>query len=142
MKYNFRELTASISACQICAEDLSHEPSPIFQLNPKARILIAGQAPVRKAHESGIPFDDPSGDRLRDWMGITKEIFYDASKIAILPMSFCYPGHGRTGDLPPRRECARHGGNRPCKLCQILSANSSLVVMPSNGILMYQRKQA
>lgn len=102
----FQELTEAIRVCQICSADLAHEPNPIFQLDPMARILIAGQAPGRKAHESGIPFDDPSGDRLRDWMGLSKDIFYDATKIAIVPMGFCYPGHGRTGDLPPRRECA------------------------------------
>jgi len=106
MRNRFRTLTKDISLCQICANDLSHEPKPIFQLNPKARILIAGQAPGRKAHESSTPFDDPSGDRLRDWMGVSKDAFYDATKIAILPMSFCYPGHSRAGDLPPRRECA------------------------------------
>ena len=106
MTQKIAELIDSIKACQICADNLPHAPNPIFQLNPKASILIAGQAPGRKAHESGIPFDDPSGDRLRDWMGISKDIFYDATKIAILPMGFCYPGHNRSGDLPPRRECA------------------------------------
>lgn len=106
MTGNFDVLTENIRHCQICSANLSHQPKPIFQLNPKAGILIAGQAPGRKAHESGIPFNDPSGDRLRDWMGISKDIFYDATKIAIVPMSFCYPGHNRAGDLPPRRECA------------------------------------
>ena len=71
-----------------------------------AQILIAGQAPGRRVHESGVPFDDPSGDRLREWMGIDKTIFYDPAKIAILPMGFCYPGTGKSGDLPPRPECA------------------------------------
>jgi len=107
MSRAFRELTKEISRCQICARHFAHQPKPIFQLNPKASILIAGQAPGRKAHHSGIPFDDPSGDRLRDWMGINKDVFYDAKKIAILPMGFCYPGHNRAGDLPPRHECAQ-----------------------------------
>lgn len=71
-----------------------------------ARILIVGQAPGARVHRTGIPWDDPSGERLRDWMGIGKEVFYDASRIAIIPMGFCYPGRGPGGDLPPRRECA------------------------------------
>jgi uracil-DNA glycosylase len=78
----------------------------VLQFHPKARILIAGQAPGRKVHDSGVPFDDASGDRLRDWMGVTREVFYDAEKIAILPMGFCYPGSSASGDLPPRPECA------------------------------------
>lgn len=75
-------------------------------MGSKARILIAGQAPGRRVHESGIPFDDVSGDRLRDWLGIDRDTFYDATRIAILPMGFCYPGTGKNGDLPPRPECA------------------------------------
>lgn len=106
MNRRFRELTKSMRQCQICKADLAHAPNPVFQLHPKARILIAGQAPGRKAHESGMPFDDPSGDRLREWMHVSREMFYDATKFAILPMGLCYPGHGRSGDLPPRRECA------------------------------------
>jgi uracil-DNA glycosylase len=78
----------------------------VLQVHPAARILIAGQAPGRKVHESGVPFDDASGERLRQWMGVTRETFYDASCIAILPMGFCFPGTGRSGDLPPRSECA------------------------------------
>lgn len=100
------KLSKEIRKCRLCADNFSHKSNPIFQLNTTASILIAGQAPGRKAHETSIPFDDPSGDRLRDWMGITKTVFYDASKIAILPMSFCYPGTAKTGDLPPRKECA------------------------------------
>ncbi|MEI7576456.1 MAG: uracil-DNA glycosylase family protein [Armatimonadota bacterium] len=75
-------------------------------MSSSARVLIAGQAPGRKVHESGIPFDDASGERLRDWLGLSREEFYDASKVAILPMGFCYPGTGKSGDLPPRPECA------------------------------------
>jgi len=92
--------------CQICAENLEHDPNPIFQLNSSATILIAGQAPGRKVHESNSPFNDPSGKRLRNWMSISEDDFYDDSKIAILPMGFCYPGQGKSGDLPPRKECA------------------------------------
>lgn len=76
-------------------------------MGEEARILVASQAPGRKVHESGVPFDDPSGERLRAWMGIDRATFYDPARIAILPMAFCYPGRGRSGDLPPRPECAR-----------------------------------
>ena len=107
MKREFIELTDSIKLCRICKSELSHKAKPIFQLNPQAKILIAGQAPGIKAHESGIPFDDASGVRLREWMGISKEVFYDETKFAILPMGFCYPGRNKTGDLPPRKECAK-----------------------------------
>ena len=82
-------------------------PRPIFQLHPQASILIAAQAPGKKVHETGIPFNDPSGDRLRDWLGMDRDTFYDGRQIAILPMGFCYPGTGKSGDLPPRLECAQ-----------------------------------
>lgn len=99
-------LQQEIVACQYCAKMLPHAPRPVIQVSSAARILIVGQAPGRKVHESGIPFDDPSGDRLRNWMGIDKDIFYDAGRIAIVPMGFCFPGTGKSGDLPPRPECA------------------------------------
>jgi uracil-DNA glycosylase len=99
-------LLKEVRACQLCAQYLPNGVRPVLQLNPSARILIAGQAPGRKVHESGVPFDDASGDRLRLWMGIDRDIFYDESQIAILPMGFCYPGTGPSGDLPPRPECA------------------------------------
>ena len=99
-------LLAEVRACTICAKSLPLGPRPILQVHPKARILIAGQAPGRKVHESGVPFADASGDRLRDWLGVTREVFYDPKHIAILPMGFCYPGTGKSGDLPPRPECA------------------------------------
>ena len=82
-------------------------PRPVLQIDPRASILIAGQAPGRRVHETGVPFDDPSGDRLRDWLDVSPDVFYDAAKIAILPMGFCYPGTGKSGDLPPRPECAK-----------------------------------
>lgn len=94
-------------ACQLCAEHLPHGTRPVFQVDPAARILIAGQAPGRKVHASGIPFDDASGERLRDWLGVSRDQFYDPRQIAILPMGFCYPGSVKgKGDLPPRPECA------------------------------------
>jgi uracil-DNA glycosylase len=99
-------LLSEVRSCTHCSMHLPHGTRPVLQFHPNARILIAGQAPGRKVHESGIPFNDASGDRLRVWMGITKEVFYDATQIAILPMGFCYPGTGPSGDLPPRTECA------------------------------------
>ena len=95
-----------VRACTLCAEHLPLGPRPVLQLHPAAKILIASQAPGRKVHSTGIPFNDASGDRLRAWLGITREVFYDPQQIAILPMGFCYPGTGKTGDLPPRPECA------------------------------------
>ena len=95
-----------VRRCSICAAALPLGCRPVLQLHPDASILIAAQAPGRKVHESGVPFADPSGDRLRYWLGITEEIFYDPHRIAILPMGFCYPGTGAAGDLPPRPECA------------------------------------
>lgn len=106
MKREFQILINDIMDCQLCAEHFDYPPRPVFQLHSGATILIAGQAPGHKVHKSGIPFDDPSGDRLRDWMGVSKTIFYDETKIAILPMGLCYPGQGPSGDLPPRKECA------------------------------------
>jgi len=102
----FDDIAGKARACRLCAGDLPLGPRPVFQLGPKARILIAGQAPGRRVHETGIPFNDPSGERLRAWMGINAAVFYDPTKIAILPMGFCYPGTGTSGDLPPRPECA------------------------------------
>ena len=106
MSKKLSNLISEIRQCQRCAIHFEHQPKPIIQLSETASILIVGQAPGRKAHHSGIPFDDLSGDRLRQWMGVSKEQFYDASKIAILPMGFCFPGTGKSGDLAPRKECA------------------------------------
>ena len=102
----FDALTAEVRGCTVCAAHLPSGPRPVLQVHPAARILIAGQAPGRKVHASGVPFDDASGERLRQWMGVTREVFYDTTRIAILPMGFCFPGTGRSGDLPPRPECA------------------------------------
>jgi uracil-DNA glycosylase len=99
-------LLAEVRGCTLCAEHLPLGPRPVLQLHPAARILIAAQAPGRKVHETGLPFNDASGDRLRHWLGLTREQFYDPELIAILPMGLCYPGKGKSGDLPPRPECA------------------------------------
>jgi uracil-DNA glycosylase len=99
-------LFAQIRACTLCAPHLPNDPRPVVRGSSRSSILIVGQAPGRRVHETGIPFNDPSGDRLRDWMGIDRKTFYDESRIALLPMGFCYPGTGKSGDLPPRPECA------------------------------------
>jgi uracil-DNA glycosylase len=105
---DFETTVAAARACEICRPNLPLGPRPVFQIAQSARVLIVGQAPGRRVHETGITFNDPSGDRLRSWMGINRSVFYDAEKIAILPMGFCYPGTGESGDIPPRRECAQH----------------------------------
>ncbi len=97
---------ASVRACTLCANELKAGVRPVLQAHSDARVLIAGQAPGSKVHASGIPFDDASGKRLREWMGIDQDTFYDKTQIAILPMGFCYPGKGKSGDLPPRPVCA------------------------------------
>lgn len=102
-----------LSKCRLCAERFAatktkHEPRPVFRGDPSARILIAGQAPGARVHQSGLPFTDPSGDRLRDWMDVTEAEFYDTARIAILPMAFCFPGYNEKGaDLPPPPICVR-----------------------------------
>jgi uracil-DNA glycosylase len=105
-------LVAEIGACRICRETprghpLPHEPRPVLRPSTTAKICVCSQAPGVRVHASGTPFTDPSGDRLRAWLGLTEEEFYDQRRIAIVPMGFCFPGHdGAGGDLPPRRECA------------------------------------
>jgi uracil-DNA glycosylase len=101
-----RRLLQDVRACTLCADHLPLGPRPVLQAHPDAKILIAGQAPGSRVHESGVPFQDASGERLRDWLGIDERTFYDPRRIAILPMGFCYPGTGKSGDLPPRPECA------------------------------------
>lgn len=112
MAETLEELTARARACRICVEQpigrpLPHEPRPVLLPSAQARILIASQAPGTKVHLSGMPFTDASGDRLRDWLGVTRNEFYDTKNFAIVPMGFCFPGQDAKGaDLPPRRECA------------------------------------
>ncbi|MEP5295358.1 MAG: uracil-DNA glycosylase family protein [Paracoccaceae bacterium] len=98
------DLIKKIKACTVCA-GLPLGPNPIFQIGSEAKILIAGQAPGRITHLKSTPFDDPSGNRLRDWLGVDRASFYDPSKFAIVPMGFCFPGSKKGGDLPPRTEC-------------------------------------
>ncbi|MER9408094.1 uracil-DNA glycosylase family protein [Mesorhizobium caraganae] len=112
MEADLERLTVKIRACRICVDNpvgrpLPHEPRPVLLPSSSARILLAGQAPGTKVHLSGMPFTDASGDRLRSWLGVSAEEFYDTEKFAIVPMGFCFPGQDAKGsDLPPRRECA------------------------------------
>ena len=101
-----KQTLEKVDACEHCIECLPNGARPVLQMSTNAKILIAGQAPGSKVHATGIPFDDQSGDRLRTWMGVDKTLFYDEDQVAILPMGFCYPGKGKSGDLPPRKECA------------------------------------
>ncbi len=103
---DLNRLLAEVRACRACEAHLPLGPRPVIQAGGSARILIIGQAPSARVHVSGVPWDDRSGERLRDWMDIDAETFYDKSRIAILPMGFCYPGRAASGDRPPRRECA------------------------------------
>ena len=106
MPHRIDKLLAEIRACRICAAHLPLGPRPVLQASATSRLLIVSQAPGRKVHDTGIPFNDVSGERLREWLGIDRDTFYDASRIAIVPMGFCFPGTGKSGDLPPRPECA------------------------------------
>ena len=101
-----KKLIAEISACTICKKFLPYKPRPVFSVSPQAKILIIGQAPGQKVQDSGVPWDDQSGNELRRWLGVSKEQFYNNKLFALMPMGFCYPGKGISGDLPPRPECA------------------------------------
>lgn len=103
---NLQQLLNEVAACRLCESALPLGPRPVLRVAPEARILIIGQAPGLKVHNSGLPWDDPSGDRLRGWLNIDREQFYRNARLGILPMGFCYPGKGKGGDLPPRPECA------------------------------------
>jgi len=104
----FKRLLAEVRACRICEAHLPNPPRPVLHASPSASLLIVGQAPGRRVHESGIPWNDPSGDLLREWLRLEREAFYDERRVAIIPAGLCYPGTGESGDLPPRPECAPH----------------------------------
>jgi uracil-DNA glycosylase len=99
-------LLNEVRTCRVCAEALAAGPRPVVQFSSRSRLVIIGQAPGSRVHQSGIPWDDRSGARLREWTGLGEREFYDAAKVALVPMGFCYPGAGQSGDLPPRPECA------------------------------------
>ena len=103
---SLKQLLQQVRKCQLCHADLPLGANPVLQAGIDARLLIVGQAPGTKVHHSSIPWNDPSGDRLREWLAMEKEQFYDPEQVAIIPMGFCYPGKGKSGDLPPRVECA------------------------------------
>ncbi len=105
LSMSLTRLLKEVRACSACA-DLPLGPRPVLAAARAARILIVGQAPGTRVHETGIPWNDPSGDRLRSWMDVDRDAFYDPRRFAIVPMGFCYPGKGKSGDLPPRPECA------------------------------------
>ena len=100
-------LLTAVRQCRACANQLPLGPRPVLRAAQSARLLIVGQAPGLRVHRSGIPWDDASGKTLRAWMGIDADLFYDESRIAIIPVGYCYPGRGKGGDLPPRKECAQ-----------------------------------
>ena len=106
MASSLRTLKKGIARCEICIEHLPLGPRPVVQFSSKSGIVIVGQAPGTKVHESGIPWDDPSGDHLREWLRASREDFYDPDSFALVPMGFCYPGKAKSGDAPPRPECA------------------------------------
>ncbi len=101
-----KRLLERILTCNLCQGSLPFEPRPVLQFSASSKILIVGQAPGLAAHESSKPWNDPSGDRLRQWLGLSRTSFYDAAKVALVPIGFCYPGKGKSGDKPPRKECA------------------------------------
>ncbi|MGB0175770.1 MAG: uracil-DNA glycosylase family protein, partial [Owenweeksia sp.] len=103
---HMKKLLSEIRSCTVCAPFLELGPRPVIAASPNSRIMIIGQAPGTSVHKTGIPWNDPSGKKLREWMAISDELFYDPEVVSLMPMGFCYPGKGRSGDLPPRRECA------------------------------------
>ena len=110
-------LLKDVRACRICASALPHGPRPVLRLSPTARICVAGQAPGIRVHNTGIPYNDPSGERLRAWMGMDRDTFYDESRVAIVPMGFCFPGYDAAGsDKPPRKECVATWHDRVFRL--------------------------
>ena len=140
MKEDLSLLLNEIKACRVCEASLPLGPRPVLVANASAKILIVGQAPGIRVHESGIAWDDQSGNRLRDWMGITTEDFYDETKVAIVPMGFCYPGTQNGGDLPPRKECAEHWHER--LMAQLIDIKLTLVIgRYAQGYLLGQRNK-
>ncbi len=104
--HHLATLIEDIRQCRICEDHL--DPNPVVRLSMTARLLIIGQAPGTRVHKTGIPWNDPSGQRLRCWLAMDDETFYDLNRVAIMPMGYCYPGKGKSGDLPPRKECRLH----------------------------------
>lgn len=106
-KFHTNKLLKTIRDCRECEKELPCGANPVLNFSKSSQIMIVGQAPGIRVHESSIPWNDPSGDRLREWLQMDQKFFYDPKKVAIVPMGFCYPGTGKSGDLPPRKECAQ-----------------------------------
>lgn len=133
------KLLAEVRACRLCAAHLQDGPRPVLQASASSRLLIVSQAPGRKVHATGIPFNDVSGDRLRNWLGMDRATFYDATRIAIVPMGFCFPGSGRSGDLPPRPECAPAWHPRLLPLLKHVQLTLAIGQYAQAGVLGEQR---
>lgn len=121
-------LLAEVRACTMCAKALAAGPRPVVQFSSRSRLVIIGQAPGSRVHQSGVPWDDRSGARLREWTGLGEREFYDPAKVALVPMGFCYPGAGQSGDLPPRPECAPRWHDR---ILQSLHAKKLILLVGS-----------
>lgn len=121
-----KSLLGKISRCTVCAAHLPHGVRPVMTASAQSRIIIIGQAPGRRVHVSGVPWNDPSGDNLRSWLGVDRDAFYDPKNFALMPMGFCYPGTGKSGDLPPRQECAPLW--HPLLLAKMTEATLTLLV--------------
>jgi uracil-DNA glycosylase len=134
-------LTNEVRECTLCAEYLPCEPRPVLSPSGTAKILIIGQAPGTKVHATGVPWNDPSGDKLREWMGIGRDIFYNNKKIAIVPTAFCYPGKGPSGDLPPRHECAPKWHPKLLKLMPNIELTLLIGMYAQNYYLKKERKR-
>ena len=132
------DLISEIKKCTICLPHLEHGVNPVLSASKESKIIIIGQAPGSVVHKTGIPWDDKSGDRLRNWLGVTEEEFYDERLFALLPMGFCYPGKGKSGDLPPRSECAPQWH----KLVLDDIASKKLIILIGNYAQHYYLKDA
>ncbi|WP_222982345.1 uracil-DNA glycosylase family protein [Flagellimonas meishanensis] len=133
-----KELLSQIRNCTVCSHHLPLGPRPIVAANPSAKILIIGHAPGTKVHGTGIPWDDPSGKQLRSWMGVSNETFYDETRIAQMPMGFCYPGKGKSGDLPPRPECAPKWHQ---SLLNLMPKTGLIILIGQHSQLYYLKEQ-
>lgn len=134
-------LQAEIAACTLCAAHLPHGPRPVVQFSPRSRLIIIGQAPGSRVHASGVPWDDDSGNRLRDWLGLDAATFYDPDCVALIPMGLCYPGKARGGDKPPRPECAPQWHRRilellpPLRMTLLVGAHAQAAYLPATRTL-------
>ena len=141
MKSGLRNLLKDVRSCSVCAKHLPLGPRPIVSISSSCKIMIIGQAPGSKVHESGVPWDDASGERLRSWMGVDRELFYDNEMIGLMPMGFCYPGRGSGGDMPPRPECAPLWHDKLLHYCTDIRL-TLLIGQYSQGYYLEDRRKA